>query len=228
MPNDRTPLITNRSEIDAFFERRRALAKATSASNGCGRMIFAIDATGSRERSWDLACQVQGEMFEEAARTGALSIQLVYYRGTRECQASRWVADGRTLASLMEKIDCRTGLTQIGRVLDHVRKENALQRVQAVVFVGDAAEERPCDLFAAASGLRVPLFLFQENDDLAATRVFTEIARLTKGAHCRFTPGAARELAELLRAVATYATGGLQALSASPNAGAVKLLQQLK
>jgi hypothetical protein len=76
--------------------------------------------------------------------------------------------------------------------------------------------------------LGVPAFIFQEGDDPSAERAFREIARLTHGAYCHFDPGAAYQLAELLRAAATYAAGGLRALSASRNAGVVKLLQQLK
>jgi hypothetical protein len=167
-------------------------------------------------------------MFEEVAKIGGLEIQLVYYRGMRECQASRWVSDGRALADLMAKIDCRSGLTQISRVLEHVRKEHARQKVQAFVFVGDAIEEQPSELQAAAAGLGVPGFVFQEGDDPIVARVFKEIARLTKGVHCHFTSDAARELAELLRAVAAYAAGGRQALLASQSAGARKLLLQLK
>jgi hypothetical protein len=76
--------------------------------------LLAIDATGSRQPTWDIACQLQGQMFEEVAVIGGLDIQLVYYRGLRECVSSRWIADARTLGGLMEKINCRTGMTQIG------------------------------------------------------------------------------------------------------------------
>src|SRR5262249_23549927 len=134
----------------------------------------------------------------------------------------------KALADMMAKIDCRSGLTQIGRILEHVRKEHARQNVQAFVFVGDAMEEKPSELQAAATGLGVPGFVFQEGDDPIVARVFKEITRLTKGAHCLFASGAARELAELLRAVAVYAAGGRQALLVKQSAGAVKLLQQLK
>ena len=159
---------------------------------------------------------------------GGLDVQLVFYRGLHECSASRWVSDGRALAGLMEKIDCRSGPTQIGRVLRHTRIENAKGKVSALVFVGDAMEEKPEDLYVAARDLGVQAFLFQEGDDPDVTQTFREIAQLTKGPHCRFDPGAAYQLRDLLRAVAEYATGGLKALSASRNPGAVKLLQQLK
>ena len=60
---------------------------------------------------------------------------------------------------------------------------------------------------------------------------FREIARLSRGAYCRFNAGAAHELRELLRAVAAYAAGGMKALndlSARRNAGAVRLLEQMR
>jgi hypothetical protein len=235
--SDHTPApASGRAEIDAFLEKARALssAKPAAASGARGRLIFALDATLSRQPTWDIACQLQSEMFREAASIGGLDIQLVYYRGMRECRASRWISDGRALADLMGTIDCRGGATQIGKVLTHARRESERQKVQAVVFVGDAMEEAVDDLCTVAGelGLRtVPVFVFQEGDDPIATTAFREIARLSNGAHCRFSPGAAHELAELLRAVAAYAAGGLKALndlSARHSAGATKLLQQLR
>jgi hypothetical protein len=70
--------------------------------------------------------------------------------------------------------------------------------------------------------------MFQEGDNREVERTFREIARLTHGAYCRFDPGAARQLAELLRAVAVYAAGGMIALAARRDAGAVELLSQMK
>jgi hypothetical protein len=229
MANDqhRLPARTaGRADIDAFLARARA-PTAGPAPGTPGQLIFALDATQSRQSTWDIACHLQGEMFEEVAKVGGLEIQLVYYRGMREFQASRWVSDGKALADMMAKIDCRSGLTQIGRVLEHIRTENGRQKVQAAVFVGDAMEEAPSELYAAAAGLGVPCFIFQEGDAPIAARVFKEIARLTKGAHCRFSSGSAHELAELLRAVAAYAVGGRDALLANKTGAAAKLLLQL-
>lgn len=228
MPDDRIPIVqSNRAEIDTFFAKARALATATkSVPDSRPRLIFALDATASREPTWTMARELQVEMFQEAAKSG-LDVQLVFYRG-RECQASPWISDASQLAKLMMGVECRTGFTQLGRVLGHVRKENTRQKVHALVFVGDAMEEQTGDLYAACRELGCPAFLFQEGADPAATETFCEVARLTKGAHCQFSPGAARELADLLRAVAAYAAGGRQALLANRNGGAVKLLQQLR
>jgi hypothetical protein len=221
------------SEIDAFVKRARALGPRTDGKRG--RLVFALDATMSRQPMWDLACTLQAEMFEETAAIGGLDVQLIYYRGISECRASQWVSDPKRLAGLMEKIDCRGGHTQIGRVLEHVRKEAKLQKVDALVFVGDAMEEAVDDLCAKAGELgllNVPAFMFQENLDPIAERAFREIARLTGGAWCRFDAGAGGQLRDLLRAAAAYAAGGRTALAdlskRSDGAGAVKLLGQMR
>lgn len=222
-----------RGEIDAFLQRARTLAPE-KAADARGRLIFGLDATMSRQPTWDTACRLQGEMFREAAAIGGLDIQLVYFRGFGECRASPWVSDGTRLAELMTRIDCRGGHTQIRKVLAHARRETEKARVQALVFVGDAMEEAIDDLAAGAGELGllgVPAFMFQEGRDPVAEQAFREIARLTRGAYCGFDAGAAHELGELLRAVAVYAAGGLKALSdrsSRRDAGARKLLAQLK
>jgi hypothetical protein len=188
----------------------------------------------SRQPTWDEACRLQADMFGEAAAIGGLDVQLVYYRGMGECRASHWVSDARRLAGLMDKIDCRGGHTQIAKVLAHARRETGRAKVQALVFVGDAMEESVDDLSVAAGELGmlgVPVFVFQEGADAVAEQAFREIARLSHGAYCRFNLGAAHELAELLRAAAAYAAGGLKALSdlsKRHNAGAVRLLAQMR
>ncbi len=241
VPEDRTPAPAgqgtpaapaSRAEIDAFLAKVRSFERA--APSGRGRLIFALDATMSRQPTWDTACRLQADMFLEAQAIGGLDVQLVYFRGVSECRASRWVSEPKALAALMEKIDCRGGHTQLGRVLVHAREETGKAKVQALVYVGDAMEEGVDDLCATAGelGLRgVPAFMFQEGHDAVAERAFREIARLSRGAYCRFDAGAAHELRELLRAVAAYAAGGMKALddlSARRSAGAVRLLEQMR
>jgi hypothetical protein len=224
---------SSRPEIEAFIERVRGLGPAASGGKR-GRLVFALDATMSRQPTWDSACALQANMFREAASIGGLDIQLVYFRGLSECRASGWVAGAEKLAGLMTAIDCRGGHTQIGKVLSHARQEHAKQKVQALVFVGDAMEEAIDDLSVAAGELGilgVPVFMFQEGSDPVAESAYREIARLSRGAYCRFDTGAAHELGELLRAVAAYAAGGIKALSdlSARKAGPARmLLAQLK
>src|SRR6201991_1879924 len=132
---------SQRAEIDAFIQRARTLAPPTESGQR-GRLIFALDATMSRQPTWDTACRLQAEMFREAAAIGGLDVQLVYFRGLNECRASGWVSNGDRLANLMTRIDCRGGHTQIGKVLSHTRNENDRAKVQALVYVGDAMEEK--------------------------------------------------------------------------------------
>jgi hypothetical protein len=100
----------------------------------------------------------------------------------------------------MQRVTCMAGHTQIRRVLNHAQKENARQKVNALVLISDACEERPVDLYNAARELgSVPVFMFQEGDDDHVSGIYAEIARLTGGAHCRFDSGAAEHLADLLK-----------------------------
>jgi hypothetical protein len=233
MPNDQitnrgesAPAAPARSEVDTFLADLKK-----NAPNMRGRLIFALDATASREATWDTACKLQAEMFREAASAGGLDLQLVYYRGLSECKTSGWISDPMRLAKIMSAIMCRSGETQIGKVLDHAAKEANLLPVSALIFVGDAFEEEADRIIPAAhelGRLGVRAFVFQEGDDRAVEKVFRQIADVTKGAYCRFDQGSAHQLAELLRAVAAYVTGGVAALAARKDAGAIKLLGQLK
>ena len=230
---DPAPPASSRAEIDAFVSRVSTLGPAVKAG-GRGRLVFALDATMSRQQTWDQACVLQADMFREAAAAGGLDIQLVYYRGLVECRASPWVAEPQRLGDLMSRIECRGGHTQIAKVLAHARRESDKGKIGALVFVGDAMEEALDDLCARAGelGLRnVPAFMFQEGYDPVCEQAFREIARLTRGAYCRFAPGAGHELGELLRAAAAYAAGGMKALAdlqTRQSPGAVRLIEQLK
>ena len=223
---------SSHSQIDDFLKTARRLT-LLRASGERGRLIFALDATMSRQPTWDSACRHQAEMFHQTAAIGGLDVQLVYFRGFRECRASKWVDDPKHLAELMTRIDCRGGHTQIGKVLTHARKEAARQRVHALVYVGDCMEEELDHLCAEAGKLgllHVPAFMFQEGYEPLAERAFREIARLTGGAWCRFDAAAANQLRELLSAVAVYAAGGraaLENLSAKGGRGRL-LLEQLR
>ena len=200
-------------EIDRFLGAAKQLAPL--AAGTAGRLIFALDATMSRQPTWDLACSLQGRMFEVAAGHGGLAVQLVYFRGFGECRASGWVGEPRRLTGLMSRIACEGGQTQIGKVLRHVRDEAKNVPVRAFVYVGDAMEENVDALAAVAGelGLRgIRGFFFQEGADPVASAAFASFARLTGGAHATFDAGAPASLLELLRGAAAYASGGREAL----------------
>jgi hypothetical protein len=221
------------SDIDAFVQRTRAMQVANRAQTQRGRLIFALDATASRQPTWDMAMQTQVEMFEEVSN---LDVQLVYYRGVGECQKSGWVSSSNRLANLMTGITCHAGNTQIGKVLAHARDEAKAKPAckPTLIFIGDAIEGDNIDALAPIAAelgeLGVKAFMFHEphhdDDDPKVESAFREIARLTGGAYCRFDASAPHQLAQLLRAVAAFTVGGVKALAAKP--GAVKLLEQLK
>jgi hypothetical protein len=213
---------TSPTKIDEFLNQL-----ATLPPTG-GKLVFGLDATASREATWDTACALTADMFEVAAVSGSLEIQLVYYRGSHgECKASGWMTDAKRLSIIMSKIGCAAGNTQIGKVLAHVRRESDKAPVAAFVFVGDAMEEKVDDLCGAAGLLRnVRAFMFQEGDDAATEKTFREIARITHGAYARFDTNVADQLRDLLKAVAAYAAGGIKALEGKPRA--TLLLEQLK
>ena len=224
-----TEIDPTRSELDNFLADMMAAKKSDVAASG--RLIFALDATRSRQETWDAACSMQGDMFRTVASIGGLNVQLVYYRGLDECRASRWVTDPEQLAKLMTRIDCRSGHTQIGKVLTHTKRETGLLKVAATVFVGDAFEEDADEIVPLArelGQLNTPAFMVQEGNSRTVERVFRDIAKASGGAYCRFDDGSADQLRELLKLVATFAVGGKAALEASKSVDAVKLLSQLR
>ena len=225
-----TPVETrsDSGEIAAFLRQARAVM--ATPGNASGRLVLALDATMSRQPTWDLACELQGQMFDAVGNAESLSVQLVYFRGHGECRASRFVRDTRALKDLMTQIDCRGGQTQIGKVLSHALRETGRQKVAALVYIGDAMEEKVDELAARAGelGLRgVPVFMFQEGAEPGAETAFREIARLSRGAWFRFDRNAAANLAKLLSSIAIFATGGLKALEARGRAEDRLMLEHL-
>jgi len=215
-------------DIAAFVKKVGTMARPGAANDG--RLLFALDATMSRQPTWDLACSLQAEMFRAIPKPSALQVQLLYFRGFGECRASKWVVDGDALAKLMSGIDCRGGHTQIGKVFAHARAEHAKRRINAVIYVGDAIEENVDDLAEKAGQLGLlglPMFVFQEGRDAAVEAGFREFARLSKGAYARFDASAPGELAALLKAVAAYASGGRDLMKLQGGGPAQALLAQL-
>lgn len=233
MSNSHKPPATTGQNVAAFLEQV-ARTPVKSGHKGKGKLMFAIDATASREPTWDTACQLQAQMFSETAVLGGLSVQLCYYRGFNDFYAGPWCDDSATLLKLMTGVRCQGGHTQISRIFSHARDEARAQPIHALVFVGDAMEENPdtlCNLAGELGLLNLPIFVFQEGNDPAVRSLFQQIARLSGGAYARFDASSASQLRQLLAAVAVFAAGGRKALADfSKKAGADVLLltRQLK
>lgn len=198
------------SRIAAMEETRRA-----------GRLLFAIDLTASRATALRDARIATAAMFDtlKFIGTGRLALKLVYYRGWGECKASGWEQDSAVLKRAMEKLSCRPGDTQIAKVLRLALAEK--EPLSGVVFIGDACEEKPeelYDLAAKLAGTGVPLFMFHDwagrnsADVEQAAPVFEAMAEWTHGAYCRFGAGSAAALRELLSTVAAFSAGGVEAV----------------
>ena len=197
------------------FAREVARLPPRPAAAGRGRLLFAMDATASREPTWDAATTQQGEMFVAAHEVGGLDVRLAFYRGFDEFKVSRWTSDGHELARLMGAVRCLAGRTQVARLLRYAADQKRESRLDAVVFVGDCCEEDVDEVGHEAGKLGLlglPVFVFQEGQDRTASRLFPQIARLTRGAYCRFDRTSPGELKRLLGAVAAYAAGGKAAL----------------
>jgi hypothetical protein len=208
------------SQLDQFFSRVDPVR---------GRLIFALDATASRQPTWDTAAHLQSQMFGTVAAIGGLDVQLIYFRGYGECSASKWISDPKELAAIMARVTCMAGHTQIARVLSHARKENAREKVNALIIVSDACEETAHALYGEARELgNVPVFMFQEGPDERVAEIYSEIARITGGAIAKFDSNAAERLADLLKAVAAFAAGGVKALASQNSEAAKLLLTQIK
>ncbi len=200
--------------VGAFLDQVKR-TPVVRKSAGSGRLVFALDATMSRDATWDMATSLQSEMFLEASKYTGLDVQLVYFRGPREVFKSQWSRSSEDLLNIMSRVRCRAGRTQLNKVLRHVERETRTNPVRAFVFVGDSFEEHTASVIDTAGRLGllgVRGFIFQEGRDAAAERVFRRIADLTNGAYAKFDSGSASTLKDLLRAAAAYASGGVEAV----------------
>lgn len=223
--------VSSQNDVQNFLAKVASMPPATVGGGSESRLIFSLDATASRQATWDAASQLQAEMFVSARSLGGLNVQLCYFRGFGDFYHSDWHSNGDQLLRKMTGIRCQAGATQLERLLRHGIAENGQKKIRGIVFIGDAMEEN-LDSLANLAGklglLNVPLFIFQERGDPVARQAFQEMCRLSGGAYSQFDSASADQLRELLQAVAVYAAGGLRALQdfSSRSSSTVKLLEQ--
>lgn len=215
MKQSKGNLPSTTDNVSSFLKKVRTVKSMTVHGSKPGRLAFIIDATASRQPTWDRACQIQLQMFRAAEQVGSLAIQLIYYRGFNEFYASTWKSDSQSLLKEMISVHCLAGETQIHTSLEYLLRETTLQAVTAAVFIGDACEEATNGIYDVAGRLGVrktPVFMFQENNIPGVDDIYRKIASLSGGAYCRFDSSSADLLADLLSGVAVYAAGGQKAL----------------
>jgi len=215
------------SEISAFIKQHKTISTVVSQQQ---RVLFVVDATASRQPTWDLACSLTHSLLHATDGLRGLTLKLCFYRGFEEFRQTEWLTDANSLSKKMSSVRCAGGQTQIRKTLRHALSEHQSSPIRALIFIGDAIEEPPHELIdlAGQCGLRrLPLFLFQEGHNSGVEDAFQHMARVSNGAYAHFDPGAPDRLRDLLSAVAAYAQGGYTALIKRRDAAAQTLLEQL-
>ena len=205
----------NLSEVESFLEKVARTPVPRNAGKS-GRLIFALDATASRQATWDISMDIQAQMFSESSMIGRLSVQLVYYRGFKEFFAGQFSSDSSYILKDMAGVYCVGGRTQICRVLQHALEQHNKERVDALVLVGDACEENidlVCDLAGQMGVSNLPAFTFHEGYDADGRQAFAEISRLSGGVFSEFDSSSPEILRRLLAEVAVFAVGGRKELN---------------
>jgi hypothetical protein len=181
-----------------------------------GRLIVALDLTGSREHSLKHARIATAAMFDTIKALGAVSVKLVYFRGSDECRASQWHSNPDILSAAMRRLSCEAGYTQMARVLRLAMAEK--ETVCGLVYVGDHCEDDADELrdLAALLGQRsCRLFMFHECADhdqrsLEAKPVFKRMAEISGGVYVEFKTDSGAVLREMLSNVGALAAAGAE------------------
>ena len=194
------------------------------------RLVFAVDATASREPAWTAARQVTDALVK--ALPGELDVALAVHGGSRVHTFTAFTANPATLRDRAAGIACEAGTTRLLPILAASLRQQA---VRVVIYVGDVFEEsvvearRLADLMGHQG---TKLIVLHDTADPSARRdveVFWDFAKRTGGCVLPFDASAPGRLRDLLSAVAVYAVGGEKLLRQRRHElpGAVALLENL-
>jgi hypothetical protein len=194
------------------------------------RLIFAVDATASREPAWAAARHVTDALVK--ALPGQLDVALAVHGGSRVHTFTAFTNDANTLRDRAAGVACEAGLTRLLPILSAALKRPA---VRVVVYIGDVFEESVAEgrrLADAMGAQGIKLIVLHDTADPGARRdveVFWDLAKRTGGCVLPFDTRASGRLHDLLSAVAVYAVGGEKLLRERRHElpGAVPLLKHL-
>jgi hypothetical protein len=206
--------------MNAALERLGQVeAREQSPARRGGRLIFGLDLTGSREPSLRHARVATAAMFDTIKALGAVAVKLVYYRGS-ECRAGEWQDDPGVVSAAMMRLSCKSGYTQIRKVLRHALNEK--EPLSGLVLIGDHCESTDdgyeLDDLAVKLGQKgIPIFVFHECSDhdkpsLEARPIFEHMAKVSGGVYTEFKPDSGAILRELLATVAVFSAAGHEGL----------------
>jgi len=194
------------------------------------RLVFAVDATESREATWRAAKQLTDVLL--AALPGELDVALAVHGGNRLHTFTKFTSDAGALRNRAASVRCEMGYT---RLLDILARVLETEGVSVVCYVGDAYEESARRGYKLAESLKARgirlIVLFDgagwSDLDSHAAKVLAEMARRTGGALLPFDITALPKLRDLLEAVAVLAVGDVPLLTARQDAmPAARLLLQ--
>src|SRR5580658_5305311 len=194
------------------------------------RLVFAVDATASREPAWKAARQVTDALVK--ALPGELDVALAVHGGSRVHTFTAFTNDAATLRDRAAGVSCEAGLTRLLPILSASLKQPS---VRVIVYIGDVFEENLSHgrNLADSLGQRgTKLIVLHDTADPSARRdaeLFWDLAKRTGGCVLPFDASAPGRLRDILSAVAVYAVGGEKLLRERRHAlpGAVALLDHL-
>ena len=194
------------------------------------RLVFAFDATASREPAWATARRVTDALFK--ALPGELDVALAVHGGSRLHTFTAFTTNANTLRDRAAGIVCEAGHTRLLAILSESLKRPG---VRVITYVGDVFEEslsRGRRLADTMGQHGIRLIVLHDTADRDARRdaeIFLDLARRTGGCVIPFDATAPERLRELLAAVAVYTVGGITGLQERSGdlPGALVLLEHL-
>ena len=194
------------------------------------RLVFAFDATASREPAWATARQVTDALFK--VLPGELDVALAVHGGSLLHTFTDFTDNANTLRDRAAGIRCLAGFTRMLPILARSLKRPG---VRVVVYIGDVFEEslgrgrKLADEMAARGTKLIVLHDTSDDDARRYGEIFQDLARRTGGCVLPFDINAPDKLRDLLAAVAVYAVGGSKLLREKRGdlPGALVLLKQL-
>lgn len=189
------------------------IAQALAPARDRPRLVFAIDATASREPAWQAAKATTDALFH--ALPGQLDIALAVHSGSRLTAFTDFASDPAPLRQAASLLQCEAGITRLLDILERTRDASA----KVLIYIGDVFEEDLQRAEHLATSLRLRgtrVIIFHDRAQAPSLDVSAEafhmIARITQGAVLPFDHTATAALRDALEAIATLAVGGVKLL----------------
>ena len=142
------------ADVDAFLRRGRGDARTGQAGGDRAPYVLRWTRRRAGSRPGDRACQIQGgDVRRHGPRSAGSPSSWSITAASASARRASGCRDSRALVRVMTAVRCLGGHTQIRKVLRHALDETQVQKVHALVFVGDSMEENVDELCAIAGEL---------------------------------------------------------------------------